>query len=338
MNNLDINTFKFVAFFIVNLFRFVSVLGGGTRVVPLPEAADREVIPFQKTLYDTQSEIDLTLLTEDKEEYLVKETNSKQIKQYNANTKKWITLMDVPDWVDNGSSWYASEHRVIIAGGDHIGVNADRVTVLDTQVKELPRLPATRHKPGVVVDGDEVYIIGGQVRSGTRSGTATHTMYNANITQNNGWTALPTVPTDLYAPVTSVDADHIYVFGGNDDDVLTHIYNKHTQQWSQGATMPAECHLYRARCISDENMLTVITGDTMMEYHPSDNTWKMLKQYEAECGYISAVSYKGDIISNGIHKENTISRYDADSDDVWVETDIDVSDTSYNNYVFKLYF
>ena len=43
------------------------LLGGATRVVPLPEAVDRELIPFLKTLYDRQSEVDLTLLTQDKE-------------------------------------------------------------------------------------------------------------------------------------------------------------------------------------------------------------------------------------------------------------------------------
>ena len=45
-------------------------------------------------------------------------------------------------------------------------MNGDRVAVLDMKsrgVKELPRLPAVRSWPGVVVDGDEVYIIGGWI-------------------------------------------------------------------------------------------------------------------------------------------------------------------------------
>ena len=41
--------------------------GGATRVVPPPEAVDRELVPSLKTLYDRQSEVDLTLLTQDKE-------------------------------------------------------------------------------------------------------------------------------------------------------------------------------------------------------------------------------------------------------------------------------
>ena len=43
--------------------------------------------------------------------------------------------------------------------GAHDSVNGDRVAVLDMKsrgVKELPRLPAVRGDPGVVVDGDEV--------------------------------------------------------------------------------------------------------------------------------------------------------------------------------------
>ena len=43
------------------------LLGGATRVVPPSEAVDRKLIPSLKTLYDRQSEVDLTLLTQDKE-------------------------------------------------------------------------------------------------------------------------------------------------------------------------------------------------------------------------------------------------------------------------------
>ena len=268
------------------------------------------------------------------EEVLVMKT-SKQIKQYNVNTRKWIELMNVPDWVDGYTSWYASEHRIIIAGAHYSSVNAHRVAVLDMKsrgVNELPRLPAARCQPGVVVDGDEVYIIGGCDRR-----SVTNTMYYTNITQNNGWTTLPTMPTATYGSVISVDIDHIYVFGGYPDDTQTQIYNKHTQQWSRGATIPAECDMFRGRCIKEGNKFTIISTNTMMEYNSNDDTWKIVKQYRPYRGFISAVSYKGDILSYGIHKMNKISRYDPDCDDVWVETDIDVSDIEDGRYLFKIY-
>ena len=271
------------------------------------------------------------------EEYLVMKTECKQIKQYNVITRKWIEVMNVPDWVDAKTSWYASEHRIIIAGAHYTSVNADRVAVLDMKsrrVKELPRLPAVRCFPGVVVDGDEVYIIGGW----DRSATATKTMYYTNLTQNNGWTTLPTMPTATYRPVISVDSDHIYVFGGyHPDGTLTQIYNKHTQKWSPGATIRAKCHLYNTRYIKKGNKITIITKDTMMEYNSNDDKWKIVKQYKPGDYRASAVSYKSDILSCGIHKKNKISRYDADSDDVWVQTDIDVSDIAGEQYLFKVY-
>ena len=268
------------------------------------------------------------------EEVLVMKTTSKQIKQYNVKTKKWIKLMNVPDWVDGWTSWYASEHRIIIAGALRHSVNADRVAVLDMKsrgVKELPRLPAVRSEPGVVVDGDEVYIIGGF----DRSGYVTNTMYYTNITQN-GWTTLPTMPTATYNSVISVDSDHIYVFGGA-CVTQTQIYNKHTQQWSRGATMPTGCHMFYGRCIKEGNKFTIISEYTMMEYNSNDDNWKIVKRYNPYGLLTSAVSYKGDILSCGIHKKNKISRYDADSDDVWVETDIDVSDIEAGCYLFKIY-
>ena len=66
--------------------------GGPTRVVPPPEAVDRELIPSLKTLYDRQSEVDLTLFTQDKEVILchssVAAANSPYIQQCLENNIK----------------------------------------------------------------------------------------------------------------------------------------------------------------------------------------------------------------------------------------------------------
>ena len=75
------------------LFIFVYVFSGGaTRVAPPPEAVDRELIPSLKTLYDRQSEVDLTLLTQDKEVILchsiVAAANSPYIQQCLENNIK----------------------------------------------------------------------------------------------------------------------------------------------------------------------------------------------------------------------------------------------------------
>ena len=304
---------------------------------------DRKMLEKQKEVIEKQQQkqkevIEKQQQRQKQEKYLVMKAKSRQIKQYNFINKKWIQLMKVPDWVDGDTSWYASEHRIIIAGAGYYSVNADRVVVLDMksgEVEELPRLPAARHGPDVFVDGDEVYIIGG----GDCSHTVTNNVYYTNITQNNGWTTLPTMPTVTRNSVISVDSDHIYVFGGVPDDTLTQIYNKHTQQWSRGARMPADCSMLKGRCIKEGNKFTIITADTMMEYDSNDNTWKIVKQYKPYGGHrASAVSYKGDILSCGIHKKNKISRYDADSDDVWVETDIDVSDIEDERSLFRVYF
>ena len=287
-------------------------------------------IKYEQELEKQRAEIE-----KKREQYLVMETKSKQISQYNEIEKKWMELMNVPDWVDVYTSRHASEHRIVIAGASYNSVSGDRVAVLDMKsrgVKELPRLPATRESPGVVVDGDEVYIIGGW----DRYGTATNIMYYTNLTQNNGWTTLATMPTSACASVISVGSEHIYVFGGGYNGTQTQIYNKHTQQWLRGAVIPARCHLYYGRCIKEGNKFIIITKDTMMEYNSNDDTWKIVKRYTPHGEFISVVSYKGEILSCGIHKENKISRYDPDSDDVWVETDIDVSDIEDECYLFKV--
>ena len=288
--------------------------------------------------YEQELEKQQAEIKNKREQYLVMKTKSKQISQYHDIERKWIELMDVPDWVDVNTSWYSSEHRIIIAGASYNSGNGDRVAVLDVKsrgVKELPRLPALRSTPGAFVDGDELYIIGGADSSVTN----TNTMYRTNITQNNGWATLPAMPAATCGSVISVDSDHIYVFGGGSISTctLTQIYNKHTQQWSLGARMPAGCYISYGRCIKEGNKLyTIITRNNIMECDSSENTSVIIKQYKPHGWYASAVSYKGDILSCGIHKKNKISRYVPYNDDVWVETGIDVSDIEEERYLFKV--
>ena len=83
---------------------FLYIIGGATRVVPLLESVDREMIPSLKTLYDRQSEVDLTLLTQDKEVILchsiVAAANSPYIQQCLENNIKCDTPL-----VDNNSTF-----------------------------------------------------------------------------------------------------------------------------------------------------------------------------------------------------------------------------------------
>ena len=78
--------------------------GGATRVVPPPEAVDRKLLPSLKTLYDRQSEVDLILLTQDKEVILchsiVAAANSLYIQQCLENNIK----CDIP-LPDNNSTF-----------------------------------------------------------------------------------------------------------------------------------------------------------------------------------------------------------------------------------------
>ena len=75
-----------------------------------------------------------------------------------------------------------------------------------------------------------------------------------------------------------------------------------------------------------------------MEYNSNDNTWMIVKKFRSCGAHLSVnVSYKGDILACGTHKKkNKILRYDPDSD-VWVRTDIDISDIKDPLYFFIAY-
>ena len=76
---------------------------GATGIVPLPEVVERKLIPSLKTLYDRQSEVDLTLLTQDKEVILchsiVAAANSPYIQQCLENNIKY----DIPRPINNST-------------------------------------------------------------------------------------------------------------------------------------------------------------------------------------------------------------------------------------------
>ena len=90
---LDIHTPSFIALYKSHFIDIcICFPGGATRVAPPPEAADRKLLPSLKTLYDRQSEVDLTLLTQDKEVILchsiVAAVNSPYIQQCLKNNIK----------------------------------------------------------------------------------------------------------------------------------------------------------------------------------------------------------------------------------------------------------
>ena len=102
---LDIQTPSFIALYKSHFIHIcICFPGGATRVVPPPEAVDRKLIPSLKTLYDRQSEVDLTLLTQDKEVILchsiVAAANSLYIQQCLENNVKY----DIP-LPDNNSTF-----------------------------------------------------------------------------------------------------------------------------------------------------------------------------------------------------------------------------------------
>ena len=270
---------------------------------------------------------------EAQKEYLIMITKSKQLSRYDDIAKRWSAIMNVPDWADLYTSSYASENRIILAGAS-TKMNGNRVAVLDIKskkVKELPRLPDARMYLSVVVDDDEVYIIGGWDSSCTW--TYTNTMYCSNITKNIGWTRLQNMPDFTVGSIISADRDHIYVFGGY-GQMATQIYNKHTKQWFFGEPMPAACNMYNGRCLREGSRFTIFTRYIMMTYHSTDNRWEVIKEYTPYDGFsLAVVSYKDDILSCGIHK-NTISSWDGH---VWAETDIDTSDITRKDLLFKIY-
>ena len=90
---LFIDNINFMAFFISQFIGIcICLSGGATTVIPPSEAVNRKLLPSLKTLYDRQTEVDLTLLIQNKEviscHSIVAAANSPYIQQCLENNVK----------------------------------------------------------------------------------------------------------------------------------------------------------------------------------------------------------------------------------------------------------
>ena len=82
-----------------------------------------------------------------------------------AGNNECVKMMNIPEWVDSGSSIASHGERVVIVGRRNDYDGDKRALLLDmtdnTKVTQLPDLPELRYNTGVVLSDNDVYVVGG---------------------------------------------------------------------------------------------------------------------------------------------------------------------------------
>jgi N-acetylneuraminic acid mutarotase len=139
--------------------------------------------------------------------------------------------------------------------------------------------PLVIQSPAVGSNNTYAYSAGGQ------AGSASNAFYRYDPAVNT-WTALPVMPTAVYATrgVFAANTNSFYVFGGFTGSTVlntTQIYNAGTNSWTMGAVMPAGRFFPSVLYDAATGKIYVIGGfdsssvemNQTWEYDPVANTW-----------------------------------------------------------------
>ena len=236
---------------------------------------------------------------------------------FTADNNECVKMMNIPEWVDNGSSVASHRGRVVIVGELNNYLGDKRALLLDmtdnTKVTQLPDLPEPLCDTGVVLSDDDVYVVGGGNRGFLSS------VYYLPL-GSDAWKTKKAMPHAVYSPLVIQHQQCIYVLGGiNTKHVPSSVsqqYNIEDDTWKQCSDMPVACDNYVAGVVVHEGRIKVITVDKCLMYADDTDTWTV-KQYHKLGGSLKPFVERGQIYA-AVQNGGTYSMmsYD-DVDNVW---------------------
>ena len=251
----------------------------------------------------------------------------------NADNSECAKMMNLPEWVDDGSSVASHRERVAIVAGRNRWKGDKRALLLDmtdsTKVTQLPDLPEPRCNTSVVLLDNDVYVVGGyNYNSGCLS-----SVYYLSL-GSDAWQTKKSMPHTVHSPLVIQHQQCIYVLGGVDLRCLSSVsqYNIEDDTWKQCTDMSVACDKGSSGVVVHEDEIKVITVDKCLIYADDTDAWTV-KQYHklgdrvkafVRGGQIYAAVQNGDIYS--------MMSYD-DVDNVW-KTEHKRIDNAWNTWLF----
>ena len=234
-----------------------------------------------------------------------------------ADNNECVKMMNIPEWVDNGSSVASHRERVVIVGGYNSGAGDKRALLFDmtdnTKVTQLPDLPKPCYWTGVVLFNNDVFVVGG----GNNKSHELRSVYYLSL-GSDAWQTKKSMPHAVNSPLVVRHQQCIYVLGrinyGQQSTVSQ--YSIEDDTWRRCNDMPVACVSYEVGVVVHADRIKVITEDKCLMYADDTDTWTV-KQYNGLGEAVNAFVRRGQIcaaVGNG--DTYSMMSYD-DVDNVW---------------------
>ena len=232
-----------------------------------------------------------------------------------AGTNECLKMMNLPEWVNDGSTVASHKERVVIVGG----ANGDKRALLldmtnNSKVIKLPDLPEPLESTTVVLSDNDVYVFEGcNYNSHWLS-----SVYYLSLS-SDAWQTKKSRPHRVFCPLVIKHQQCIYILGGiSNCGIQSSVsqYNIEDDTWKECSHMAVACNSMEAGVVVHEDRIKVFTVDKCLMYSDDTDAWTV-KQYSKLGDRINVFVKRGQIYA-AVRKGGTYSMmsYD-DVDNVW---------------------
>ena len=226
-------------------------------------------------------------------------TSERALKQENRTEPCWENL---PDMMYSRIKFVSATHgnQLYVFGGticrkeqkQKVGRKSNKVEMFDPQTNtwtELPNMPHAKSNCSCALVGDNIYVIGGEIKDEKR---ASYDSEAYNI-KTKTWSTLPPMNHARASHSSVAIGDLIYVFGGYRGKGSTEVYDTVAREWNVRSRM--NIHRYSFTSVVVNNKIYAIGGmkefpsgmnrdtpqyhrylETMEEYDIETNKWIFL--------------------------------------------------------------
>ena len=201
--------------------------------------------------------------------------------QYVAERNRCVKKMKVPKWVDDGSAVASHGERVVIVGGWNGDVGRKRALLLDMTgrgtVRRLPALPEPLCYTGVILSGNDVYVIGGHNNNNCYLSSVYHLSLGSTA-----WQKKKSMPLAVHSSLVVRHQQCIYVLGGHSaancrqDSALR--YKIQDDKWQQ-CRMPEHFNNNVAGVVVHGKKIKVFRVNKCVTYDVSKESWSVTTYY-----------------------------------------------------------
>ena len=221
--------------------------------------------------------------------------------QYDIINRRWIELCALTkSEVDTYTAVAMSDNRMVMVGGE----SHKRITLLHAASwdMKIPELPTQMPGCGVTMEGNNIFIVGGQTDSHPES--YLNSAFCVEIRHDHGKldpVKISPMKYSMASPLVVIHRGILYVIGGiNNTDNLSNTrvqaldLTRSSADWKSRPSIPKRCDNTNSGVVIWEEKITVLTTEYSLIYDDVINKWSV-EQYECQGDVLKPVVYRKNI-------------------------------------------